>query len=385
MSFYFPSFFLVLLLVQSEEFSSTLLVLITLMLVWVSSILSGSGCSLQSLFLVFVYLLAATFVTTSSVLLLYISFEGVLAPMFFLLLSFGYAPEKVDASLYLLAYTVIGSFPFLVFTITSFGPVADLTSLLRPTLAYCLFVTFGVKTPLFWLHAWLPKAHTEAPLFGSMLLSGVLLKLGRYGIFLLCPSLYLCSPLLRIFCLFGAFICCFVTLRCWDSKLLVAYSSIVHMCAITSGLLVGRSCSVSASVMGMVSHSLVSPLLFWAVYVISACSGSRCFSVLFFCSLDKSFKVLFRLLCGLNFGLPPFLGFWGELWLFSGLGSHSYILLLILFPLPFFIIAYSVVLLCSAIGGSSSAVLASPCPLWLPIASVSISLLWTPCLIGFSY
>jgi len=214
MSFYCPTFFLVLLLKQSEDFSCTLLILITLMLVWVSSILSGGGSSLQSLLIVMVYLLAAAFVTTSSLLTLYISFEGVLAPMFFLILTFGYAPEKVDASLYLIAYTVIGSFPFLVFTITSFGPVTDLSSLLSPILAYCLFVTFGIKTPLFWLHAWLPKAHTEAPLFGSILLSGVLLKLGRYGIFLLSPSLYLCSPLLRILCLFGAFICCFVTLRC---------------------------------------------------------------------------------------------------------------------------------------------------------------------------
>lgn len=385
MSFFCPAFILVLLLTQSEEFSSILLILITLMFIWVSSILSGSGCSLQSLLLVFVYLLTATFVTTSSILMLYISFEGVLAPMFFLILTFGYAPEKVEASLYLIAYTVIGSFPFLVLTITSLGPVTDLTSLLRPTLAYCLFVTFGTKTPLFWLHAWLPKAHTEAPLFGSILLSGVLLKLGRYGIFLLSPSLNLCSPLLSILCLFGAFICCFVTLRCWDSKMLVAYSSIVHMCAITSGLLVGRSCSVSASMLGMVSHSLVSPLLFWAVYVIYACQGSRCFIVLFFSPLDQPFKVLFRLLCGLNFGLPPFLGFWGELFLFSGLGSSSGVLLLILFPLPFFIIAYSILLLCSGTGGSSSASLASPYSLWLPVSSVSISLLCSTCLIGFSY
>jgi NADH:ubiquinone oxidoreductase subunit 4 (subunit M) len=214
MSSYFPSLFLVLLLSQSEEFSSILLVLITLMLVWVSTILSGSGFSLQSFFLVLVYLLSAAFVTTSSLLMLYISFEGVLAPMFFLILTFGYSPEKVGASLYLLAYTVIGSFPFLVFTITSFGPVVELSALLRPTLAYCLFITFGTKTPLFWLHAWLPKAHTEAPLFGSILLSGVLLKLGSYGMFLLSPSLYLCSPLLRILCLFGAFVCSIVTLRC---------------------------------------------------------------------------------------------------------------------------------------------------------------------------
>lgn len=214
MSFYFPLLFLVLLLFESEAFNSIMLVLITLMFVWVCSLFQYSGCSLLSFLLFFVFLLSAIFVTTPSLLMLYISFEGVLAPMFFLILFFGYSAEKVEARVYLLAYTIIGSFPFLLLSVTTLGPVTILSGLTSPSYAFCLFVTFGTKTPLFWLHAWLPKAHTEAPLFGSILLSGVLLKLGRYGIFLLSPSLYLCSPLLMILCVFGAFICCFVTLRC---------------------------------------------------------------------------------------------------------------------------------------------------------------------------
>merc|ERR1739838_502956 len=100
---------------------------------------------------------------------------------------------------------------------------------------------------------------------GSILLSGVLLKLGGYGIYILAPSLHLCSSLLLILCLLGSVLCCFVTLRCWDSKLLVAYSSIVHMGAATVGLLCGTTCSSSSALIAMVSHSLVSSVLFWVV------------------------------------------------------------------------------------------------------------------------
>merc|ERR1712212_646547 len=144
----------------------------------------------------------------------------------------------------------------LLYVFSTFESVPALGNLRSPALATCLFITFGAKSPLFWLHAWLPKAHTEAPLFG------VLLKLGGYGIILLSPSLHLCVHLLIVVCLFGSLLCCFVTLRCWDSKLLVAYSSVVHIGTLTAGLICGSSCSVSSAMISMVAHSLVSPVLF---------------------------------------------------------------------------------------------------------------------------
>jgi len=305
--------------------------------------------------------------------------------MFVLLMSFGLSFEKVNASLYLLLYTIIGSLPFLLFALRSFSSVSALSELSSLPVVYCLFLTFGVKSPLFWLHAWLPKAHTEAPLLGSMLLSGVLLKLGGYGIFILSPSLHLCSPLLLVLCLLGSVLCCFVTLRCWDSKLLVAYSSIVHMGVVTVGLLCGTCCSASSAIMAMVSHSLISPVLFWAVSEIYYCHGSRSLLLHFNTSISSSFIFFFCLLCGLNFGLPPFLGFWGEVFLFLGIGWSSFLLLTLALPIPFFVIAYSLVLLASSVGGVPGVPPHFCSHLRLPICSVFLRGLAATAASGFSY
>jgi len=385
MSIYHFTSLLVLLLFQTEEFRMILLFLICLIFVWVSDSSLLCSISLASSLQLSIFLFSFCFLTSSSLLWFYICFEGVLVPIFFLILTFGYCSEKILATVYLLIYTVIGSLPLLLFVFSSFESVTALGNLSSPALATCLFITFGAKSPLFWLHAWLPKAHTEAPLFGSILLSGVLLKLGGYGIFLLSPSLHLCDHLLIIFCLFGSLLCCFVTLRCWDSKLLVAYSSVVHIGTLTAGLLCGSSCSVSSALVSMVAHSLVSPVLFWAVNLVYACHGSRSFALHFNSSLDSTFKGLFSLLCGLNFGLPPFLGFWGELFLFLGLGSSSTLLLFLAVPLPFFVLLYSLVLITCSVGSFPSSVLPLPCQPWLPLSAVSLRLLASTCLSSFSY
>jgi len=257
--FFFLLFFI---LRNTDDFSMVMIVLVGLIFLWVTILGSVSAYSLASALSLFVFGLSVVFFITSSLIVFYVCFEGVLFPMFILLLTFGQSFEKVNASVFLLLYTIIGSFPFLLFALRCFSSVSALSELSSLPVLYTLFVTFGAKSPLFWLHAWLPKAHTEAPLLGSILLSGVLLKLGGYGIYLLAPSLHLCSSLLLLLCLSGSVLCCFVTLRCWDSKLLVAYSSIVHMGAATTGLLCGTSCSSTSALLAMVSHSLVSPVLF---------------------------------------------------------------------------------------------------------------------------
>jgi len=174
-------------------------------------------------------------------------------------------------------------------------------------------------------------------------------------------------------------------LRCWDSKLLVAYSSIVHMGAATSGLLCGSSCSTSSALVAMVSHSLVSPVLFWAVSEIYSVHGSRRLLLHFNSSLSSTFIFLFCLLCGLNFGLPPFLGFWGEVFLFLGLGWTSLLLLALALPIPFFVIAYSLVLLLLSVGGKPGAVRYFFSPSWVPLSCVSLSFLASSALSSFSY
>lgn len=152
---------------------------------------------------------------------------------------FGYQPEKLQASLYLLAYTVIGSFPLLLFVCFSLHfSIYDLL-VLPPYTSLLVSLAFLIKSPLYLVHSWLPKAHTEAPLLGSIILAGVMLKFGGYGILLMAPSFFGVAWVFAYITLVGSCSCAVLCLRSWDSKSLVAYSSVVHMGVVTLGALMG--------------------------------------------------------------------------------------------------------------------------------------------------
>jgi len=141
------------------------------------------------LFLVFLLLLTTLpFATTSSLLLFYVFFESSLLPVLGITFLLGYQPEKVSASLFLLIYTVVGSVPLLIFTLRTLGCVFTGLVTLTGFTSLCVSLAFMVKAPAYTLHVWLPKAHVESPLLGSMLLSGVILKLGAYGFIVMSPS-----------------------------------------------------------------------------------------------------------------------------------------------------------------------------------------------------
>jgi len=141
------------------------------------------------LLLVFILLLTTVaFATTSSLLLFYLFFESSLLPVLGITFLLGYQPEKVTASLYLLIYTVVGSVPLLLFTLRVIGCVFTGLVTLTGFASLCVSVAFMVKAPAYTLHVWLPKAHVESPLLGSILLSGVILKLGSYGFIVMSPS-----------------------------------------------------------------------------------------------------------------------------------------------------------------------------------------------------
>lgn len=150
----------------------------------INKIASGTLFHLISMSLLSTVLI---FFITEKTITFYILFELSLIPTLFMLFFFGYQPEKIQASMYLLIYTVLSSLPLFLLFIGSCGFLRYFWA--GPRFWFSLVLTMGfiVKTPIYLVHVWLPKAHVEAPVAGSIVLAGVLLKLGSYGLIVFCP------------------------------------------------------------------------------------------------------------------------------------------------------------------------------------------------------
>jgi len=159
-------------------------------------------------------LIVGIYVATHSMFLFIVMYELSLIPVCLLILLLGYQPEKISAMLFLLLYTVVCSLPLLYFTVTLATSLRLGFSMLTPNSCVLVCLSFLVKSPIYSLHIWLPKAHVEASLVGSMLLAGVILKLGRYGLILLSPYLTICTSLFVYLSLSGSVICSCVCFRC---------------------------------------------------------------------------------------------------------------------------------------------------------------------------
>merc|ERR1711970_1133407 len=153
------------------------------------------------------------FFTTSSLLVLYLRFEVSLLPLSYLVLLFGYQPEKLASVSYFLLYTVLGSLPFLFYLSLHAWCSCSVLGTMQGLSAVLVSLSFFIKSPLYYFHSWLPKAHTEAPLLGSMVLAGVILKYGGYGILLISP------------CFSSSFYIFFLSCPVWWCNLLSALSS----------------------------------------------------------------------------------------------------------------------------------------------------------------
>nr|QLA48786.1 NADH dehydrogenase subunit 4 [Arborophila brunneopectus] len=217
--------------------------------------------------------------SATELMLFYISFEATLIPTLILITRWGNQPERLNAGTYLLFYTLISSLPLLISILYLHSKIGTLHlpllklhhpsplnswSTLLCNLA--LLMAFMVKAPLYGLHLWLPKAHVEAPIAGSMLLAALLLKLGGYGIMRITlltntPFTLLHYPFLTL-ALWGALMTSSICLRQTDLKSLIAYSSVSHMGLVIAAGMIQTQWSFSGAMILMISHGLTSSMLF---------------------------------------------------------------------------------------------------------------------------
>nr|QLA48851.1 NADH dehydrogenase subunit 4 [Arborophila javanica] len=217
--------------------------------------------------------------SATELMLFYISFEATLIPTLILITRWGNQPERLNAGTYLLFYTLISSLPLLISILYLHSKIGTLhlpllklhypTPLNSWSSLLCnlaLLMAFMVKAPLYGLHLWLPKAHVEAPIAGSMLLAALLLKLGGYGIMRITlltntPSTLLHYPFLTL-ALWGALMTSSICLRQTDLKSLIAYSSVSHMGLVIAAGMIQTQWSFSGAMILMISHGLTSSMLF---------------------------------------------------------------------------------------------------------------------------
>lgn len=258
----------------------------------------------------------------------YIFYEAVLIPMFLIIGVWGARKEKITAAYYFFFYTLVGSILMLlsiIYIYNTYGTTDYLTLLgykididTQKWLFLGFFASFAVKIPKFPFHIWLPLAHVEAPLAGSILLAAILIKLGSYGIIRFALPLFpeAClyfSPLVNTMAILAIIYASLTTLRQTDLKRIIAYSSVSHMGVVMLGIFSFTQPGIEGSIFLQIAHGLVSSALFIIVTILYDRHHSRIVKyyrgVVLTMPLYSLFFFIFTLA---NIGVPLSCNFIGE-------------------------------------------------------------------------
>nr|YP_003204872.1 NADH dehydrogenase subunit 4 [Rhopaea magnicornis]ACO92572.1 NADH dehydrogenase subunit 4 [Rhopaea magnicornis] len=301
-------------------------------------------------------LLISLFMTFCSMNLFvfYLFFEISLLPTLILIMGWGYQPERLQAGVYLLFYTLLASLPMMVsifyyyekFNSLDYYYFMDTGNMV---MYLCMNMVFFVKMPMYFVHLWLPKAHVEAPVAGSMILAGVMLKLGGYGLMRLMVVFLSIGMkinfLFIIISMVGGFIVSLLCLRQMDMKSLIAYSSVAHMGLVLGGIMTLSYWGMSGGLLMMVAHGLCSSGLFCLANI----SYERLLSRSLFLNkglinLMPSMAFWWFLFSCSNMAAPPSLNLASEIMLINSLVSWNILTMIFLMLMSFFSAAYSLYL-----------------------------------------
>nr|ALS46303.1 NADH dehydrogenase subunit 4 [Glycinde armigera] len=296
--------------------------------------------------------------TTHNMMFFYIMFELSLIPTLILIITWGYQPERLQAGMYLMLYTITASLPLLFsllllyntsFSWFMFMPMKMNLYNMGPLWWLMTIMAFMVKMPMYLTHLWLPKAHVEAPVAGSMVLAGVLLKLGSYGLlrfaFLFSYMNFYLSAMFSSIAMWGAFMTSMICLRQSDMKSLIAYSSVGHMGILIAGSMSNTLWGWSGSLTLMIAHGLVSSALFAIANMTYETTHTRSiFLTKGLLALMPSMSLFWFLLSAMNMAAPPSINLLSEIMLLTSIMYISPWMITTMFLASFLAAAYSLFL-----------------------------------------
>jgi proton-translocating NADH-quinone oxidoreductase chain M len=257
---------------------TSLLITLCIFFVWEENLIKEYFITLFSIHLILLIIFS-----TLNLFLFYIFFEALLIPMYVLIGFWGSRERKVRAAYLLFFYTVLGSILFLssILYIYSTTGTFNYETLLQYNFSFkeqiflwvAFFISFASKIPMFPFHIWLPEAHVEAPTVGSVLLAGILLKLGvygliRYNLVFFPAASHFFTPLIYVFALISIIAASLNAIRQTDLKRIIAYSSIAHMNIVVIGIFSFNIIGLSGALVQSVSHGFVSGALFFLIGII---------------------------------------------------------------------------------------------------------------------
>ena len=322
---------------------TTLLIPICLLIGWDSIVYDRKKYFLA--FLVMEFFLIGVFCILD-LLLFYVFFEAVLIPMYLIVGVWGSRERKIRAAYFFFLYTLLGSVLMLISILYIYSQVGTtdyevlLAFVFSPSEQKLIFLTFflsfATKVPMVPVHLWLPEAHVEAPTAGSVILAGVLLKLGTYGLIRFCFPLFpdACfyfTPFVYSLAAVGVVYTSFTAIRQTDFKRIIAYTSVAHMNLVMVGLFSFNVIGLEGAILQSLSHGLVASALFLIIGVVYDRHHTR--MVQYYGGLVHTMPVyifIFLFFTMANIGLPGTSSFVGEFLILLGSFKLIFLLLLLL-------------------------------------------------------